>query len=616
MANPFEPEESVGQAWHRFITRAARTGHPDAAVHLEEVARAAGVLFRALGGDGGLRVEPSEATTYVPRRHWLQRLAGTGERVELAWRDEESLRLPPRLEVFPERDLNRDLYLWLAALASADAATGEPWLPHNQALTRRVLDGYPGLAERYQRLVAAQLDQRPDPAALPEDEAAQEAAIQQALREPGSIAVLPPARMPPQPVHLWLHPAPPRPGGPAAGSGDGPDPEPGGNTRKRKDKKRQAERTDSPEKEGGLLGMRMETILGWAEFIKVNRSSEEEEQDDDEAAAIADDMDQISVARDNETVASRVRFDLDLPSAAADDQPLGEGILLPEWDHKRQRLRPDYCSLQPMVAADAGPAELPEHLRKVARRLRNQFQALAPSRTWFRAQPDGSEVDLDAYERFIAQRAAGLANGDGRLYRDFRSGGRDLSCLLLADLSLSTDAWINNHARVIDVIRDTVYLFSEALRASGDRFSLYGFSSRRREHVRFNLIKEFDETYGPAVRGRIQALKPGFYTRMGAPIRHASRLLAQQSGHQRLLLILTDGKPNDLDQYEGRYGIEDTRMAVTEARKLGLRPFCVTIDDEGGDYLPHLFGTDGYVVIRRPAELPHRLPALYAQLTA
>lgn len=616
MANPFEPEESVGQLWHRFITHAASGGHPEAAVHLQEVARAVGVMFRALGGDHGLRVEPSEATSYVPRRRWLQRLAGTDERVELAWRDEESLRLPPRLDVYPDRELNRDLYLWLAALASADTATGRPWLPHNQALTRQVLAGYPGLASRYRRLTEAELANRPAIDSLPEDEAAQEAAIQQALRDPGSVETLPPARFPPHPVRLWLHPAPPRPGGPADPGSDGPDPEAGGNTRKRKDKKRHAERTESPEKEGGLLGMRMETILGWAEFLKINRASEEEEQDDDEAAQIADDMDQVVVTRDDQTVASRVRFDLDLPSEADDDQPLGAGILLPEWDYKRSLLRPDYCCLQPMVAADAEASELPDHLRKVARRLRNQFQALVPTRTWFRAQPDGSEVDLDAYERFIAQRASGSAATDGRLYRDFRSGSRDLSCLLLADLSLSTDAWINNHARVIDVIRDTVYLFSEALSASGDRFGLYGFSSRRREHVRFNLLKGFDEAYSSTVRGRIGALKPGFYTRMGAPIRHASRILAEQGGSQRLLLILTDGKPNDLDQYEGRYGIEDTRMAVTEARRQGLRPFCVTIDDEGGDYLPHLFGNDGYVVIRKPAELPQRLPTLYAQLTA
>jgi nitric oxide reductase NorD protein len=118
------------------------------------------------------------------------------------------------------------------------------------------------------------------------------------------------------------------------------------------------------------------------------------------------------------------------------------------------------------------------------------------------------------------------------------------------------------------------------------------------------------------VRGRIAAIKPGYYTRMGAAIRYATRLLAAQPGGRRLLLILSDGKPNDLDCYEGRYGIEDTRRAVHEARALGLTCFCVTIDERGNDYLPHLFGTGGYVVIRRPAELPAQLPVLYARLTA
>ena len=145
---------------------------------------------------------------------------------------------------------------------------------------------------------------------------------------------------------------------------------------------------------------------------------------------------------------------------------------------------------------------------------------------------------------------------------------------------------------------------------------MLGFSSRRRDPIRVHRIKTFDEPYGPLVRGRIQAIKPGYYTRLGAGIRHAAKRLEGQSGGRRLLLILSDGKPNDLDRYEGRWGIEDTRHAIRETRRRGLEPFCVTIDPEGNDYLPHLFGSGGYVVIRNPAELPSRLPLLYARLTA
>src|SRR5690606_31177406 len=133
---------------------------------------------------------------------------------------------------------------------------------------------------------------------------------------------------------------------------------------------------------------------------------------------------------------------------------------------------------------------------------------------------------------------------------------------------------------------------------TGDRFALYGFSSRKRQHVRVHRVKTFGERYTAAVRGRINAIKPGYYTRMGTAVRHATSLLSRQTAARRLLLLLTDGKPNDLDQYEGRYGIEDTRMALLEARREGLRPFCVTIDQEADDYLPYLFGKDSFVLIR------------------
>jgi len=102
---------------------------------------------------------------------------------------------------------------------------------------------------------------------------------------------------------------------------------------------------------------------------------------------------------------------------------------------------------------------------------------------------------------------------------------------------------------------------------------------------------------------------------MGAAIRQATELLGACKQRRKLLLLVTDGKPNDLDLYEGRYGVEDTRQAVMEARKQGLLPFCITIDREAGDYLPYMFGANGYTLIKEPQQLPFRLPQLYKQLT-
>ncbi|MFZ3183173.1 MAG: VWA domain-containing protein, partial [Pseudomonas sp.] len=185
----------------------------------------------------------------------------------------------------------------------------------------------------------------------------------------------------------------------------------------------------------------------------------------------------------------------------------------------------------------------------------------------------------------------------------------------LADLSMSTDAHLDDQHRVIEVIIDSLLLFGETLSTLGDQFALYGFSSLRRQQVRMQELKSFSQRYDDQTRGRIQALKPGYYTRMGAAIRQATQLMGQCKQKRKLLLLVTDGKPNDLDLYEGRYGVEDTREAVLEARRAGLLPFCITIDQQGGDYLPYMFGANGYTLIRQPQQLPLRLPQLYRQLT-
>jgi nitric oxide reductase NorD protein len=610
-------EERVGQLWHRLIMRAARRHYSEAAVALADVQQAVAMLFRALGGAPALRVEAAGETRHGARRGLLERIAGAGEQVELAWRDEETLRLPARIAWFPDRDLNRHLYLWLAALAAVETDAPGDWLQTSAAATARLLEHYPGLARRYRALVQAHLPLRPLPASLAPDEARCERVIRQALLNPrDAVAALPPGRRPPWPVPLWLHPAPPFliPAHGRNGTDEENGPEQADSRVCETDKRRRAERVDAPDGRGGLLAFRLESLFTRAEYAAVDRSTEENA--DTNAEAALEDMEVVSLTRARGRSASRLRFDLDLPPAQHDDIPLGEGIALPEWDFRRHLLQPDCCRLQPMLARDAVPTPLPARLARKARRLHAVFDLLRPRKTWQNNQPDGLDLDIDAVIRYRADRLQGRESDQARLFRSYRATGRDLSCLLLADLSLSTDSWINNEQRVIDVIRDSLFLFSEALATTGDRFALYGFSSRRRSHVRFQTLKDFDEPYADRVRGRIQAIRPGYYTRMGAALRHATALLAREPASQRLLLILTDGKPNDLDRYEGRYGIEDTRMAVREAIRSGVRPFCVTIDAKARDYLPYLFGADAWMLVRHADELPARLPLLYARLTA
>lgn len=607
-------EEWVGGLWDRFITRAAQREFPEAAVSLAGMEKTLGMVFRGLGGDPGIRVENATSVKHGARRRLLERIAGTGLQTQHTGLDGERLRLPDHIALFDDAKLNRDLYVWLAALAAHDLPNDDDWIVRNQRATVITLAHYPGLTSRYQRLVEAILARRLPPEQLSPDEAAQEQAVRGALLEPGSIIQLPSLRRrhakPLQPVPLWLYPLPESLTASRNAAHQEAEQNDAADVR---GKRRQTERTDMPEDKHGIVFLfRAESLLSWSEYVKVKRSQDEDPEPD--VAKAADGMDKLSVAQDDQRVASRVRFDLDLPVAEEDDLPLGDGIPLPEWDYRTQILRPDHCRLQMMEPRGATPTPLPEHLRPHARRLRSQFAALAPTRRWLKAQPEGSEMDIDAWVRTEAERKAGRDGSEG-LYLSQVRQERDLACLMLADLSLSTDAWASDEQKVIDVIRDSLMLFAEALSQTGDRYALCGFSSLKRGHVRFHELKGFEQRYDDVARGRVQAIRPGYYTRLGAAIRRSTQMLARQPNRQRLLLILSDGKPHDIDLYEGRYGIEDTRKSIAEAREQGIKPFCVTIDREGADYLPHMFGANGFTLLRRPEELPLRLPMLYAQLT-
>jgi nitric oxide reductase NorD protein len=486
----------------------------------------------------------------------------------------------------------------------------------------------PGWRARYRRLVEQHLRQRPDPSRLRGRAALAEQAVQQALWQslpwttphsdiaftPRDAACGPADAVRPdevQPVVVWVDWLPgqgtmnalARPDHDREGGGDD-QPKPA-DTRRR----RARQSTDPHERHGLMMFFRAESLLSWTEFVRVNRQTDDDP--DDNAQRAANDMDKLSVAPGGQTLASRVRFDLDLPSASADDTVIEQGIRLPEWDHRRQRLLPDHCAVQLLLPQVAEPWQVSASLRVTAARMRRRLESLRATPRWQSGHTNGERVDMDAWVR---HRTEG-SQAEPRVYARPQRSERSLATLLLADLSLSTDAWATQDARVIDVIRDALYVFGQAMDGLGDPFEMLGFSSVRREHVRVHALKRFDEHWGAATRDRVGAIKPGYYTRMGAAIRYATRELSRRPEKQRLLLLLTDGKPNDLDQYEGRFGLEDTRHAVHEARAAGLHPFCITIDEQAADYLPYLFGSEGYALVHRPQDLVKRLTQVVATLS-
>ncbi|WP_312930222.1 nitric oxide reductase activation protein NorD, partial [Stutzerimonas nitrititolerans] len=293
---------------------------------------------------------------------------------------------------------------------------------------------------------------------------------------------------------------------------------------------------------------------------------------------------------------------LQLKRAIAD----GQGLHYPEWDyrsgHYRQpgatvRLLPNLPGSQKWV-----DDTLDEH-RALLNQIRRRFEMLRARRVTRRRQLDGDEIDLHAYIDSYADFRAGGSLSEA-VYQCRRRAERDLAITLLIDVSGSTDGWVSAERRVIDVEREALLLVCIALDGLGEPYAVQAFSGEGPDAVIVRELKAFDETFSNEVALRISALEPEHYTRAGAAIRHASTGLLQQAASHRLLLLLSDGKPNDKDDYEGRYGVEDMRQAVTEATLQGISTFCLTIDRQAANYLPRVFGAQQYALLPKPELLP------------
>jgi len=287
----------------------------------------------------------------------------------------------------------------------------------------------------------------------------------------------------------------------------------------------------------------------------------------------------------------------------------GRGFIYPEWDY-RARVYHNPGATVRLLSPHKGSQQwvdktLEEH-RSLLDLIRRRFEMLRARRVLLRKQPDGDEIDLEAYIDSYADFRAGSPMAEG-LYQTRRTKDRNIAITLLIDISGSTDSWIANNRRIIDVEREALLLVCIALESMGEAYSVQAFSGEGRHAVTLRQIKDFDESFSNDIALKIAALEPERYTRAGAALRHASAKLMHMPAAHRLLLLLSDGKPNDNDGYEGRYGVEDMCKAVNEAKAQGIFPFCLTIDRQAANYLPGIFGPNQYALLPKPEQLPRVL---------
>ncbi|UYV36512.1 VWA domain-containing protein [Rhodobacteraceae bacterium D3-12] len=617
-----EPEETVGNLWHDMASGiGANVSFPEAGVTLASVRPSLAVLFRSLGGNAGVEIGEAPATLARHRRALRRKLGADRDREWVARFDGERLALPPFIAAFPDMALNRAAYFWLTALAARidlspfDFNVDGPALDcaqirANAAAADAAYAACPGLRASYAQMAQACADARPD-LLRPAQEAAMEAAIRDQLC--GGSAVLssgpaPRGYMPVAPVPIWLQFAPPGTG--TAANEDHADPAappPSAAHTNRKMGKRKDQ--DQHNRKDSFIIHRFESILSWVESLNINRSVDDD--DDENAQKAADDHDEITLSKQDRKAATRLRLHLDLSPADADHEALAGEHTYGEWNHRSRSYMPDHCRVLDAPAQPGDAPFVPDERRM--REVRRQFEALRPRRILQPRQVDGSELDLDALLTTRADLAA-TGRGSDRIWQSARQSERDLSVAFLIDTSRSTEAAIGDTS-VIEVAREAMAALAGGIDAAGDRLAIWGFSSLRRDRVFLTRCKGFSDPMSPAITANIGALHPGHYTRLGAAIRHVSAQLAEEPSARKLLIVLTDGKPNDLDHYEGQHGIEDSHMAVREARNAGQSLFGVIIDEDGQDWFARIFGRGGFALLPNPERLTKALPDIYRTLT-
>jgi nitric oxide reductase NorD protein len=306
------------------------------------------------------------------------------------------------------------------------------------------------------------------------------------------------------------------------------------------------------------------------------------------------------------------------PEAAEED--LGERVFhYDEWDHKIEDYRPAWCILtehRQTRTQEGFVAATFHEFGGVVTQIRRNFQLMRPERLRkMRYQQDGDDLDTDGLVEYVVDRRARIAPTP-RVYIKRDKKDRDVTTAFVVDMSSSTDRKIDGRKRIIDIEKEALLLMCEALEAIRDEYAIYGFSGSGREDCQFYVVKELGERYDDRVKGRIGGIYARQKTRMGPALRHATRRLAAADSHVKLMILLTDGKPYDSDTYQDNaYAQEDTKMALREARREKIHLFCVTVDREGADYLPHMYSDANFVIIDDVRTLPQKLPQLYRRLT-
>lgn len=586
-------EEYIGKVWGKYVTKKTSKLHESKRVYFTDMSKSLHLFYHLMGGEKGKDLQITDKRHIATTRTFLQKISFLGQDFYLTWQDEKSVYLPSSCAFFPTVEQNEMLYFWLVAMVSRVDVHKDNLIKENHRVTLELQERYSGFRAFYEKASEYLIEQYP------------QLLFVKSLDDKDLTSNYP--------FPMWVYPSVSSKN--SANSLEDEDENIKRDNKKNKtdtlDMKKQANQLDDKKTTDGFLSFLPESMMNIMEQINVDRA--EDDSFDEDALYHAEDLDEITLGQKSANLSSRIKMDLDLQPDMSEIYPLGKGHFIDEWDYRTKSYLKNYVCIKPQITAHVIPTQLPKRLQKMVNKIQGELDLLELDRIKNNKLPYGDEINIDTWIDYSGHQNKSMHHQ--KFYESFEKKTRDMATLILADVSLSTEAGITQEIRIIDVIKDGLMVFSESLERLQDNFAIYTFSSLKNTKVFFHIVKNFKEKYTDLIRGRIDIIKPGYYTRLGAAIREATKILDKQKNINKLLLIISDGKPNDVDRYDGRYGIEDTKKAIEEVKRKGITPFCITIDLEAKEYLSYLFGKNGYVVVRDSKKLPKVLPEIYLNLT-
>tara|TARA_Y100000590_G_scaffold137517_1_gene157450 strand:- start:3572 stop:5857 length:2286 start_codon:yes stop_codon:yes gene_type:complete len=307
------------------------------------------------------------------------------------------------------------------------------------------------------------------------------------------------------------------------------------------------------------------------------------------------------------------------PKKFSQDQEAEIISLQPEYDYVSARENYGWCKIRKYNFNNKKNYYLDDYIfenKKIVSNIKGLIESSKISQPIrLKKQQDGEELDLDSCIENIIDIKRGSSPA-GNIYKKSLRKGRDLAASVLVDISESTNDLIKNtKKKIFSSIIESTSILSEAINLAGDNFQLSTFCSNKRDDVRFWKIKDFNQKLESEHFKKLEAMKPGYSTRLGAAIRQAGQDLMKQPNYRKLLLILSDGEPSDIDVDDNEYLLEDAKYAVRRLAYHGIDVFCVGVESESNKYLSRIFGSRNYVIIKSASDLPEKLPLIYLTLS-